>query len=243
LAAAPATASTLDVSGPSATAVRTFQDQQEGAQRVLEELLAHSAFPSIEELERDPWVRRRTERERTLHLKPDHDERERLRVLYVVPMMDYLSERAEHRRRFVAVAPGTGTKHDPPRSPISNRRTTLLDLERRFCQSTTNESMWIAVDEILEFWRRVKAAEARIDRREQLRVPEFQDRPKMASAADLILNSLSRGPRPWADVENTGLLAGCARKTLRDARDWLRDDKRIRRSICDAAWCWEIGRS
>lgn len=247
MAAAPATTPTMIVSGPSAAAVRTFQKHQEGAQRVLDELLARSgkAFPTIEELKRDPWIRRRTERERTLHLAPSDDERERLLVL-VKPKLDFLDQFAESlpTKPLTPALGSTGkpvlryarrqahSSSAPSASPLQRR---IFDLRFRLYRAPTWEHMWATVEDVCFVWSRAKEAdEQRTRQREAMRTVGLDYSPKLEAAAHLILGALLRAPRRWAEVESAGRAAGHSQKTLRNARDRLRGDGKIER--CRVGW-------
>jgi hypothetical protein len=205
------------------------------------------AFPSIEELQQDPRVRARTERERTLHLVPLDDERERVTAL-IKPGLSYLEDFAERfgarslspRSRATSrpvmqyAKRQTRSSSAPTASALLSR---IFDLQFRLRRAPTREHLWATVEDICDLHRRVSTMEDGLLRqREARQISGLEHSPKQEAAAALILVMISRGTQRWPEVELAGINAGHSKKTLRNARDWLRTHKRIER----AGNTWQI---
>jgi hypothetical protein len=248
LAAALATAPTLEVRGPSAATIRSFEKRQERAQRVLDELLARSgkAFPSLEDLERDPRVRRRLEIERKLDRSPSHYQLECL-VKRLKPTLDRLAEFAEQsQQRALAPVSGRTTRPTlhyarPSYSESSHGGTPfqrrIFDLEFRLGRATTWEQALILVEDICELRGWVDDQRRSVkQQREATPLSGLELPPKREAAATFILSLLSRRACRWPEIETAGAAAGHSRKTLRNAHDELRKVKRVQRR----GLAWEL---
>ena len=214
--------------------------KQDRAQRALDELLAHSGktFQSIEELERTPWMRRRLEIERNLHRSPTQYQLECL-VKGLKPTLDRLAEFAEsYQPRALAPNAGTTTKttlHYARKSRSDSmlkatpRQRRIFDLESRLGRAATWEVALAISEQIDDLWRQAKATESRLKRQYESMRTEGLDKlsEKKADAVLFILTLLSHGERRWPEVERLGIEAGHAKKTLRNAQDWLRHKQRV----------------
>jgi hypothetical protein len=119
----------------------------------------------------------------------------------------------------------------PSPSPLQQR---FFDLRFQFYRAPTWEHLWATVEEICALWDTVEADRLRRQRLVQLRkargIVGLERSPKREAAADFMLLFLSHGARRWPELEMAGVDAGHSRKTLRNARDCLRDARRLQRT-------------
>lgn len=209
----------------------------------VDEALERSRVPgtSYEELRGHPSIRRHNEIERDrlmwLRGKPRDDERSWVEG-QVKDMMDDLSDFTERRAPRVdpAPAPGAaahaGLAYARPTGQagswtLSGPQEKVLGLKRRFWSAPTRNAMYDVADEIRRLWHLLMARQEAECRHDDLLPPGLESTPKKQAAASLILTALSRGPQPWTDVVNAGMLAGSSRRTLRAARDLLQNEGKV----------------